>query len=357
MPTKRAIVVTCLLTAISSQLGICQLREDRLSVGINGGVNLMLSDFGTKKFGPGGELILRYGFAPRFSVGLLSGYGELKAEQVPPPPGIIYNYMKLHTIPAAVVGWWHLSPGEDVSPYIYGGIGLISYKQRDGQGREIPRQDFQVDPFVPVGVGLETSLSKNVSLGFDFGLRVTTTDFLEGVTKNLPDSYVTARIGLNFYFGAPKTVEREIIREYKPAPVEVRKDTLVIVHKDTVVRRDTLVVLERGKRLVLEGVTFAFNSAELTQEAERRLESAYATLVANSDVDVEIVGHTDNIGTKEYNDYLSLRRAEAVRTWLVNRGTQPSRLSMSGRGFAEPIAPNTTPEGRAKNRRIEFRVK
>lgn len=116
-------------------------------------------------------------------------------------------------------------------------------------------------------------------------------------------------------------------------------------------------VLEAGKRLVLQGVNFVSGSSKLLKNSEKTLERAYRAFINNSAVTVEIVGHTDNKGGARMNVSLSLRRAQAVKAWLVRRGISPSRLTATGRGLNEPIDTNATAEGRGNNRRIEFRVK
>ncbi len=79
-------------------------------------------------------------------------------------------------------------------------------------------------------------------------------------------------------------------------------------------------------------------------------------MVANPDVRVEISGHTDNVGTQEYNQVLSLERAQAVRYWLIQKGIASNRMKTVGKGENEPVASNDTIAGRAENRRIEFYV-
>ncbi len=71
---------------------------------------------------------------------------------------------------------------------------------------------------------------------------------------------------------------------------------------------------------------------------------------------VEIGGHTDSQGSDTYNLRLSESRANAVRNYLIQRGVEATRLIAKGYGESMPIAPNTTREGRAKNRRVEFKV-
>lgn len=116
------------------------------------------------------------------------------------------------------------------------------------------------------------------------------------------------------------------------------------------------VTLERGKTAILRGVTFESSRATLTRESESILTSAYEALASQPDLRILIVGHTDALGDGEYNTNLSLRRAEAVRDWLAGRGIASSRMSVVGKGEDEPIDDNRTAQGRANNRRIEFRV-
>jgi outer membrane protein OmpA-like peptidoglycan-associated protein len=119
---------------------------------------------------------------------------------------------------------------------------------------------------------------------------------------------------------------------------------------------DTVFVLVKGKTVVLRGVNFEFNKATLTKDSERILWRACKAMEANSDVRVIITGHTDNVGGQKFNQALSLKRAQAVKNWLVNKGISSNRMRTVGRGLNEPVASNDTDAGRAENRRIEFYV-
>ncbi|MGA9116961.1 MAG: OmpA family protein [Bacteroidota bacterium] len=135
---------------------------------------------------------------------------------------------------------------------------------------------------------------------------------------------------------------------------EITRGTNPLSPKDDTTEKT--IVLEKGKSVVLEGVTFETGSARLSRESERTLEKAFIALVANPDVVVEVAGYTDNVGRAAGNQQLSRRRAEAVRAWLVRKGIGPERLTAVGKGMEDPVASNDTPEGRAQNRRIEFHV-
>ncbi|ERS83871.1 OmpA family protein [Halomonas sp. PBN3] len=101
-------------------------------------------------------------------------------------------------------------------------------------------------------------------------------------------------------------------------------------------------------------VTFAFDSAELRPGAEYELNEVAATLNNNPEVRVTIAGHTDSIGSNEYNLGLSERRAESVRDYLVSQGVADGRMRTVGYGEERPVATNETDEGRAMNRRVEI---
>jgi outer membrane protein OmpA-like peptidoglycan-associated protein len=118
--------------------------------------------------------------------------------------------------------------------------------------------------------------------------------------------------------------------------------------------KEPAVVIDDKKPIVLEGVTFSSNSAELTENAPHILEAVFQTLVDYPEMEIEVRGHTDGTGNAMHNLRLSQKRAFAVRYYLVSRGIDPSRIRSIGFGEVRPIAPNSTRKGRAKNRRIEF---
>ncbi|GIW43349.1 MAG: hypothetical protein KatS3mg077_0631 [Candidatus Binatia bacterium] len=110
------------------------------------------------------------------------------------------------------------------------------------------------------------------------------------------------------------------------------------------------------RKIVLRGVNFDFDKATIRPDAARILDEAVATLKAEPDVEVLIVGHTDSVGSEAYNQRLSVRRAQAVKDYLVRHGIAASRLQVKGMGESQPVASNDTAEGRAQNRRVELLV-
>lgn len=106
--------------------------------------------------------------------------------------------------------------------------------------------------------------------------------------------------------------------------------------------------------LVLRGVNFAVDSAEIDPSSFPVLDGVARILADNPDVRVEISGHTDNTGGRAHNMSLSQARAESVRNYMVSRGIAEARLDARGYGPTRPVASNDTEEGKAQNRRIEF---
>ena len=113
-----------------------------------------------------------------------------------------------------------------------------------------------------------------------------------------------------------------------------------------------------GERIaIVTNINFDSNRANVRGNVQERLDRVIQLLKEMPDVDVQIVGYTDNIGSAAYNLELSLRRAESVRDYIVERGIHYARLSVAGRGKTQPLVSNSTPEGRAVNRRVEFVVR
>jgi len=101
---------------------------------------------------------------------------------------------------------------------------------------------------------------------------------------------------------------------------------------------------------------FDFDKADIKSDAKAKLDDLVSKL-AGVTLEVMIaVGHTDTVGADAYNEKLSVRRAEAVKKYLVSKGVEPNRVYTEGKGERQPVADNRTAEGRAKNRRVEIEV-
>lgn len=113
----------------------------------------------------------------------------------------------------------------------------------------------------------------------------------------------------------------------------------------------------RGENIVLNmpgNITFGFDQSNIQQQFYPVLNDVSRTLNEYEQTTIDVIGHTDSVGSDAYNQALSERRASAVAQYLVNQGVLADRIYVAGRGESEPIASNETEEGRARNRRVEI---
>jgi len=114
--------------------------------------------------------------------------------------------------------------------------------------------------------------------------------------------------------------------------------------------------IEVGNKVILNNIFFDTNSFELKTESLSELDKLVDFMSVNPTIKIEISGHTDNVGNQQANQVLSENRAKSVYQYLVTNKVDASRLVYKGYGETQPIAPNTTDEGRQKNRRTEFKI-
>ncbi|OLY91939.1 Outer membrane protein OmpA [Cnuella takakiae] len=116
-------------------------------------------------------------------------------------------------------------------------------------------------------------------------------------------------------------------------------------------------VRREGEGIVVnfkEKVLFGFNEAALGASAKSNLDKLKNVLDKYPDTNIQIIGHTDDKGTDNYNQQLSERRAQAAVAYLRSQGIASGRLTATGKGESDPVAANTSEEGRGQNRRVEF---
>ena len=183
-----------------------------------------------------------------------------------------------------------------------------------------------------------------------------------------------AGLKLRLAFGAaPKSREPEVIYIER-----IRRDTVYqnktrtvrdtvyqnqnkIIHQTETVRDTVVIVKEvpvdiQKTMMELSNTMFDFDKYVIKEAAKGPLDKVVKWLQENPDIKVEVAGHTDFIGSEEYNQTLSENRAKAVYNYFISKGVSKSRLNYVGYGKTRPIATNKTDEGRAQNRRVELTI-
>jgi len=150
--------------------------------------------------------------------------------------------------------------------------------------------------------------------------------------------------------------------DYKP------KSTVLFIPKDYPREELTLnveltpLIVTSGEYIAVKSVFFSFDDYKLTREAKIELERLYNLMIKYPSLYIEVVGHTDAIGSSQYNNNLSLKRARSAIDYLISKGIDPKRFVAKGAGKSQPVAINSNtdgtdnPEGRKFNRRVEIKV-
>jgi outer membrane protein OmpA-like peptidoglycan-associated protein/tetratricopeptide (TPR) repeat protein len=126
--------------------------------------------------------------------------------------------------------------------------------------------------------------------------------------------------------------------------------------KDSYTLNIDLIKVKVGKKVVLNNILFETGKSILTASSYAELDRLLNIMNENTEMKIEISGHTDKTGSESINSVLSENRAKAVVEYLVQKGIDRKRMEYKGFGSLQPVTENTTPQGRAKNRRVEFKI-
>jgi OOP family OmpA-OmpF porin len=254
----------------------------------------------------------------------------------------------------------------------------------------------RLSPYVVAGVGavyndVYPSISDALGVTFNAGLGLTTRPMgqyglrVRAETRYVVDRWADDPKDINVFLGIDiplrrrsetvvrvetREVVREVIREVAaPPPATPAPAPVVDTDRDGVpdpqdrcpdtlpgTRVDAQGCAIESAVVTLQGVHFETGSARLTASSSAILQQATAALRGQPTMRVEVLGHTDAVGAVESNQRLSQSRADSVVDFMVNNGISRDRLRGVGYGESQPVADNATAEGRATNRRVEFRV-
>ncbi len=313
-----------------------------------------------------------------------------------------------------------LNRNNAVNFYASAGYGLIAYnpvlfnKYDKGDGTPVfdgkgtygkgagDNNDYIREAYIPVGVGVKFKLSDRVAFDLGYDAKFIDGDNFDGVYANgtSKDKFSVVRAGLEFSLGSKSKADLNWVNpvavmydELKDPSLRQEVDALkgrvtnveqgieglkkdsdgdgVADHLDKCPNTPAGVTVDgsgceikfpegQGSTGTMAGVSniqFEFNSSVLRTSSYSTLDNVSSALRADNAKSLQLDGHASAEGTDAYNMQLSVDRANAVKTYLVNSGVDAKKVAVQGYGESRPIASNATEEGRVVNRRVEFREK
>lgn len=271
-------------------------------------------------------------------------------------------------------------------PYLYAGLGAMIYDVTTTSTQASQAADLKGTVLqFPLGFGTTYPLNNKFFLDASLGLNITTTDDLNPVDDGVNDANLNFKVGINYTFlelesdrdgdglsdeqealnktdaNNPDTdddglLDGEEVYEYYTSPLLKDTDDGVEVKNgaDPLDADDDILSIPVGGKVILRNLEFETGDDNISKRSERILGLAVRALQSATEMELEVVGHTDDVGTREDNMILSQKRANTVKSWLVRNGIEERRITVKGMGPDEPRFPNSNEENKQSNRRVEF---
>ena len=319
----------------------------------------------------GGHLTIQKNVSEHVGVRLRTSYNHVEATyQVAPKVG---EAVTNDIITGDFGILYYFAPCEPWSPYLVAGAGVTYYKPVNALTPHLDNENT-TDGQYSVGAGTEIRIGEDWRVKIEVAYNTVWSSNIDGnpgpsnglIGGTANDTWVNADFGFLYYFskGEPSKICQlytgiaavdydkieDIVRRYQTEPADIDYNRI-----EDIVKRYSQRATE--DKWTLLGVNFDFNKATLRPEAYPILANAAEILLTHPQINVDIVGHTDQVGSDRYNDKLSLQRAESVKKYLISKGVAASRLNTVGKGKRDLLFKEKDPTSRFYNRRIEFRVK
>ncbi len=328
------------------------------------------------------------GLSPEFSfhyaangTSELGGYSQYKTTYISPD-------LRLRYYPFPSTGWM---------PYISAGVGATIFDNTSTPYNfDLQAKLSGATLAIPVGGGITFFLKdeNNVPTNWVFDLGVhshlSTSDDFNPIYDGVNDAYWQARLAVMYRvltiakdsdgdglsdvdevtYGSDPTnpdsdndglLDGEEVHNYKTNPMLADTDdggvndgVEVRMGGNPLDPDDDILSVGPGSKIALRAIEFNTGDSTIIPRSERILGFALKAFQALNDISFEISGHTDDVGARDMNMRLSSGRANAVKAWFVAKGINESRMTTRGAGPDEPLVPNTTPENRQRNRRVQF---
>lgn len=304
-----------------------------------------------------------------------------------------------------------------VIPYVSAGGGVIGFKPAVSTGtgaetdvRNTDGSTTHREFYIPVGVGAKFNVARGVNIDLGYNVNFVNSKVFDGVNSGSKDKFSTARLGVEFALGSKKKPQLAVVNPAAQlaldlydknaalnnavAESDARNQAAIAKLQDEItgmkqdsdgdgvpdfldkcpntpagtkvdgagcplpapVVKEKIIITEADKKVVkdaIDNLEFDLGKATIRPNSFASLDKV-ADLLVEKNFSLKLAGHTDNTGSAATNMRLSKERAEAIRSYLVSKGANASRIEAVGYGSSQPIATNKTAAGRQQNRRVEF---
>lgn len=264
-----------------------------------------------------------------------------------------------------------------LKPYVVAGVGDAVFS-----GPQFGVDSVTVGFNFPVGFGFDLPINDKISFNYQTTNNYTLTDNLDQVNEqyqrvNATDKFMFHSVGLKFNFSCKSDMDKDGIADEDDAcpdvaGVEMFKgcpdtDNDGVADADDKCPEVAGILANKGcpavseadatvMKRAMKGLFFETGSDKIKAESYPILDAVVKVMKVHKEYGLAIEGHTDNTGNADFNKQLSKKRAEAAKKYLIEKGIDGGRLTAEGFGPDKPIADNNTKEGRALNRRVEFKI-
>jgi outer membrane protein OmpA-like peptidoglycan-associated protein len=351
-----------------------QVSKDGWALGLDFVSPRLFSDIGNENIDYGGRFIIQKNLSERAAMRFSLDYLMFTGQNIAPAPIKFSN----NTMKFGIGAVYNFLPCEVFSPFVGIGGGILYYTLKNSAS--VKDDSYFGELTADFYFGGTYNFAEDWFLKVELSQNTVSTDKLDGIKGGQGglfggtlDSYTSLGIGLLYYIdrgttstycddlakGISANIDyakiEEIVRKYTTTPTDVDYNKIEDIVKKHA-GKTTVQHTDGDKNWVLIGVNFDFAKSTLSPESYPILSDAAKVLMGNPSMKVEIQGHTDNIGSANSNQKLSIARAETVKSFLLSKGVEASRLSTAGFGDTKPISDNKTAQGRSFNRRIEFKI-
>jgi outer membrane protein OmpA-like peptidoglycan-associated protein len=278
--------------------------------------------------------------------------------------GVFYNTYALD----AKVRYYPFNQ-KKLAPYAFVGLGYYIWDEHFADARNV---------YIPVGVGATHFFTQRIGVDLNVGYNIADPNLLFGkfsvLYRVVNFAKDTDADGLSdddeVKYGTnpnkPDTdndglLDGKEVHRYRTDPKNRDTDDggisdgAEVSHKTNPLDPDDdILCISVGEKILVRNMLFETGKSTLSPTSERTLGFTLKAMQSSENIELQIVGNTDDVGTQEFNQQLSQDRADAVKKWLVSRGVESGRLTTRGAGFNEPLVSNTSDENRQRNRRVEI---